>query len=204
MAIDTEEQTTTPSKDGKVKTGTSKSNKKVITIVLVVVGILIILGILGSLLTGYVFKKGAEGFIGAATGDKVKIDDGEVTIKGEDGADLKVNTGSSAKLSEGFPKSDVPVYKGAKIESSSDITVEGSTAYTVVLSTKDSVSDVMEFYKSKLSSGDWKKSFSSNSSYGSTSNFTSESKKMAVTITASDDKDEANTSITLSVRVGDF
>jgi hypothetical protein len=210
MAIDTEETTkksvnsSKSAVSGEGNAASSKgSNNKVLKIVLIVVGVLIVLGIISSVAIGFAIKKGAETFIGAATGSSVKIDgDGDkITITGKDGSSITSSTSSSAELSKDFPKSDVPMYKGAKIEASSDMTIGSTKTYSVNLSTKDKVSSVISFYESEFSSGDWKKIFSTNSSDGSMLNFTSESKSMALTISVQNDEDEGNTAITLSIRV---
>lgn len=185
----------------------SKQNKKVLKIVLIVVAVLVVLGILSSILVGFLFKKGTEKLISSATNDTVKVntgkDGGEVTIGDKDGDGFKLNTGSNAKLPDGYPKSDVPVYKNAKIVSSSDMTLGETKTYSVVLSTKDSVSEVVSFYKKELSGGDWKSTYSTNSKQGSMLMYQSKSKNLTSTVSASRDKDDKETTITLTVREGE-
>lgn len=202
MAIDTEER-----KDDKPTNSTdgvaaSKGNKKVLVIVLSVLGVLLILGIIGSMAVGFLFKKGAESFIDVASGGNVKLntgkDGGEVTIGGKDGDKMKMNVGDNAKLPEDYPKSDVPVYKNAKIVSSTDMTIESAKSFSVQLQTSDSISEVTNFYKDKLSSGDWKQTYSSNTTDNSSAMYQSESKQLAVTMSVS--KDDEGTNISLSVR----
>jgi hypothetical protein len=89
-------------------------------------------------------------------GEKVTFseDGGEVniTVKGEDGAEVKISgDDSGVSLPDGFP-SDVPVYPGATVALSSK-TPEG---VHVLLQTKDGVQDVRRFYQEKLKAAGWK------------------------------------------------
>ena len=214
MAIDTEEHGTVKKTEGSSNVAGAGSqpstdgNKKALKIILIIVGIVIVLGILSSIAIGFALKKGAETVIEAATGSSVKIDasgdGGNVTIKGKDGSSVSSSTGADAKLSKGFPESDVPMYKGAKIESAGDMTISGATSYTVSLSTKDKISSVVSFYETKLSGDGWKKTFSSNSSDGSMLNFTNESKEMDLSLYISTNEDKGNTEITVTLRVGSY
>ena len=209
MAIDTEEGTTksVDSADGKAPSS-KNDNKKVVKIVLIIVGVLIVLGIVSSIAIGFAIKKGAESFIDAATGSSIEInandDGGEVTIKDKDGASITSRTGSSAALPSDFPESDVPMYRGAKIESSGDMTIGDTVTYTVTLSTEDTVSRVVSSYESEFSREGWKKTFSSNADNGSMLVFANEPKEMTLTISVQDGDDEYGTAITLSLRVGTY
>lgn len=210
MAIDTEERTskTTRTASGAVSGDTQKNNnKKLVTIILIVIGALIVLSILGAALMGFVFKKGTESLIDKATDGQVKVntnkDGGEMTFEGENSR-TNVKTGSSAELPKDFPKNDVPVYKNAKIVSTSDTTIDNATTYSVMLSTKDSVADVAKFYKDTFSSGGWKETYSMNANSNSSSaSYINESKQLTTIVSASSE-DGDDTTVTLMVRVGDI
>lgn len=203
MAIDTEKQKTDGPTEPAEGTPARKSNKKVLIIVLSIVGVLIVLSIIGSMLVGFLFKKGAESFIDIATDGNVKVDTGKdggtVTISGEDGDEIKTKVGNNATLPDDFPKSEVPIYKNAKIVGSTDVTIEGTQAFAIQLLTNDSISEVNDFYKDKLSGDDWERIASTNTISMSTSMYRSKSKQLAVTVTSMIDKGDTN--ISLSVRL---
>lgn len=163
MAIDTEERVDSPkaaAAPGVPVTPGAKapvSNKKVITIVLIVVGALVVLGIVGSILSTFMLKKGAETLLGAATGGTVKIDtkgdDAEISIKTKDG---EIKSGSSQKLPKDFPES-VPLYNGkATLEGVSSMKVaDQGASYTLTYNVSDKPEAVRAFYEKELAQNGW-------------------------------------------------
>lgn len=137
MAIDTEERTT----GSGGASGGSGNNKKVLIIVGVVLGVLVLLSIVGALVSTFVIKKGIEKTTGISVSDNGR---GSVTIKGKDGSSFSAG---DKKLPDGFPKDAVPLYKGAKIISTSKIAVDGKTNYAVALGTNDSQEQASKFYE---------------------------------------------------------
>lgn len=115
---------------------------------LVVALVLALVALVG--LTGC--AKIAEKAIEDATGVSVDEDDGTVTIEGEDGASITVND-EGTELPEGYPD-DAPVYDGT-IASAWESTDQGKTTYMVSVTTKDSIGDVVDWYKSELESEGW-------------------------------------------------
>lgn len=59
----------------------------------------------------------------------------------------------------GFP-SDMPIYPGARLTSAGNFTSNGTTSWSMVWQTLDSVDKVQAFYTAKLAQGDWAISFS--------------------------------------------
>ncbi|MDN5819342.1 MAG: hypothetical protein L0H36_02060 [bacterium] len=208
MAIDTEERTTktTPAKTGKgaAPEPAAANNKKVIKIVLIVVGAVIVLAIIGSIASAFLIKKGTESFINTVTDGKAQVDSdkGEVTIKGEDGSQMTTRT-TDAEIPEGYPESDVPVYKNADIKTATDMNIDDSSSYTMSLTTRDSAAQVMKFYKAELSGGGWKRTYSTNSSGTSMASYSNKSKNMTAIIGSTNDKDGGDTTISLTVRTSE-
>lgn len=210
MAIDTEERgkkdapVASASTDKTSKAAPADNNKKVIKIVLIVVGVVIVLAIIGSIASAFLIKKGTESFISGVTGGKAQVDSdkGEVTIKGENGSEVTTQT-SNAEIPDGYPTADVPVYENAHLESSSDMHMENMQSYTLRYTTDDNAKQVVKFYKSELSGDGWKNSYSTNSGETSMASFMNESKDMSVTVSATDNQDDGKTSLGLSVRITD-
>lgn len=92
-------------------------------------------------------EKAAEAVIESKTGEKVDIDqkDGKLRVQSKDGKGTFV-VGEN-KVPDDFPK-NVPVYPGAKVESSMAGTgAQGDTGFMLTLSTPDPVEKVGAFYK---------------------------------------------------------
>lgn len=139
------------------------SNKKVLIIVAIVVGALIIFGIISSLIVGGLIskstKQAAERGLEAISGGQVSVDknsgkDTYTFTSKEDGS--KVQVGSNVSIPDGFPKDIFPIYKNAVLVSSSNHSKDNSgRTYTVLFSTKDSSSQVSEFYKNVFTQNGW-------------------------------------------------
>ncbi len=91
-----------------------------------------------------VAEKAAEKAVEAATGVKVESDKNSVTVKGKDGEQVTFSNSEDGKIPEGFP---LPVYRGAKVLSGSDVKSEGKTLWVVELQVKGDVTDVADFYE---------------------------------------------------------
>lgn len=206
MAIDTEERTK-KSKNTNTDGKPGSSNKKAITIVLIIVGVLVLLGVVGTLATGFLVKKGTEGVISRVSGGKVDIDTSDdsanLAIKGEGGEELEMNTGKDVKLSENYPKSEVPIYKGAEVKSSSDMSGDSMNIHSVTLETDDKVRSVIKFYEESFSGTDWQQTYSANMDGASRLMYSNEEKGISATVSASSNDDTSRTSIVLSVTVNE-
>lgn len=201
MAIDTEERTSTSTPTPTQGTGSApanaptgapaaKSNKKVITIVLVVVGVLVLLGIAGSIASTFLLKKGAESLIGAATGGAVEINTGsgdkaDVKIKTKDG---EITSGANQKMPADFPKS-VPIYKAdAKLVNVMTFnTNEKGKTFALYYELKDSPDKVFAFYEKELVTNGWEIVTSATSNSSSTIIAKNESKSQDVYVSVAED-----------------
>jgi hypothetical protein len=96
-----------------------------------------------SSLTETVTKKAVE----KTTGVSVDKDNGKVKVKTKEG-EAEIEAGKN-KLPDGFPE-NFPIYEGAKIASSTKMTIDQGTSYSVQLDVDDSVSKVGEYYKKAL------------------------------------------------------
>lgn len=162
-----------------------KSSNKTVIIIVVIVVILVILGIVGSILSGLFAKKVAEktteSIISGVTNGAVDVDtkNNSVTITGEDGTTTTIGS----KLPNNFP-SDIPVYPGATVTSSSVTNGDAeSVTSSATLSTSDSLEKVKAYYDGQLSKDGWTQQDSLN--LGSIVNYvvTKNNRQLAVTIT---------------------
>lgn len=117
--------------------------------------VMVALALLGSLLLATGCQKAAEeateAAIEGATGIDVETDEDKVTIEGEDGSSVEIQSGG--ELAEDFP-SDAPVYD-APIESSGRIGTEGALSWTVVQTTSDDFDEVVAYFEGELASKGW-------------------------------------------------
>lgn len=203
MAIDTEERTNNSSKNSSTRSG----NKKPIIIILIIVGVLAVLGIVSSLITGHLAKKGAESFLSGVTGDKVKIDTnkdgGKVTVGDNDNKTEFDTSGSgSVSLNSKFPKDDVKIYPGARIKASSGSSSEsGGILTNALLETKDDKNKVLNFYEDFFNKeGGWEQTYSSETNDGFVQSWANKSKDLSVALTIGTDEKKL-TSIVLTVTI---
>ena len=98
-----------------------------------------------------VAEKVAEKTIEKSTGGKAKVDldKGEVRIKTEEGEVVM-----KGDLPENMPQ-DVPVYPGATVAGSWQVTEEEGGGLTLNLQTEDEVEKVVAFYKERLPEEGW-------------------------------------------------
>lgn len=161
------------------------NNKKILIIVVSVVVMLFIAQALFSP------ERVAERMIENSVGGNVDFnaDDGQIEIKGEDGESMKVSTGKKTELPKDWPSS-VPVFPNSSIDyvASVDGYNGGGVSHTVTLSTKESIEDVVNFYKDELVKNGWKIAQTITTSDGSMISATKdENNSVAVYIGANDD-----------------
>jgi len=92
-------------------------------------------------------EKATEAAVEKATGVQVDKDGEQITIKGEDGAELTAS--SDGELPDGFP-SDVPVFEGKVVSS-----IKAEKGFSVTIEAEAGVMDVFDFYKDKLPAEGW-------------------------------------------------
>lgn len=98
-------------------------------------------------------QSAAEKATKGATGVEVDTDDNKVTVTGEDGEQVEIQSGD--ELPDEFPD-DVPMYDDAKIMASNKYSAEGKTTFTVAYEVSADVKDVFDWYKEELQKDDWK------------------------------------------------
>ncbi len=83
-------------------------------------------------------------------------DDGQGTmqIKGDDGEQINISTGENIKLPDNWPSS-IPLPNDAKISYAQSGGSADGSGQTVAFTTRDSMSEVTEFYKSELADKGW-------------------------------------------------
>lgn len=143
------QDTTKPAGD-TVVTETKHSNNKVLVIVLVVIGVLVVMGVAGSLLIGKVFQKAGESILENATNTEVSTDkDGNTTIQSKDG---NYSTSTEQKLPTDFP-TGVLLYPEQKLTGSSKVKNNNDTFWAVTAEVNDTVAETAE--KLKTLYADW-------------------------------------------------
>lgn len=88
-------------------------------------------------------EKAVGNLVEQATGVSVDEDEGTVTIKGKDGEQVEIS-GTEGKLAEGFP---LPLYDGAKVNSSGRMSVNGKTSYTAEIAFGGDATAVADYYE---------------------------------------------------------
>lgn len=156
----------TPASDTPKTPAVPAKSKGLPTIAKVAIGcvaVLIVLGIVSTLVVGYVVKKAGktilEKAIESKTGVKTNLEDvakGKMTFTDEKtGQKVEVGTG---KIPDTFPK-DFPVYPGSKVTSSlSGTGTEEKNGFWLTLTTQDAFDKVAAYYKTNLKSNGWKTS----------------------------------------------
>lgn len=94
-------------------------------------------------------QKLAEKAVESSTNSDIDISDDKFTVNTNEGS---MQWGEGAELPDDFP-SDVPIYKNAKVTSSSTSTAD--QGYSASLSTTDSQSTVADYYKAELEKQGW-------------------------------------------------
>lgn len=152
-----------------------KKKDNTLKIVLIVVGVLVGLGIIGTIASmvflGSLFNNAV---------DNVNPADGSVTIQSDDGT-VKTNVGEDAKLADGFP-TDVPIFEPSTLKASSKV---DNTQFSAVATTASSVADVTNYYKSQMASQGWTNSLDSSSDGSSLLTFAKDNRTASVVVTTS-------------------
>ena len=117
-----------------------------------IVGGVVVVLLVGGVINRWMGKTAAEKVIEAATGGKAQVntDNGEVTVKTDQGT-----YSTSDKIPSDFP-SDVPVYSGAKVQSSVATSQQQGSGHYLALETTDSLDKVSAWYKSQVVDKGWK------------------------------------------------
>lgn len=129
-----------------------KNSNKTLVIVLIVVGVLVVLGIVGTILAGTLFKKAGEAIVENATGTEVITNkDGTTTVESKDGS---ASVSTEQKLPSDFP-TNIPLYPDQKIIGSYKQKTTSGNYWQVTSETSDSVSKVVNNVKEAYSKAPW-------------------------------------------------
>lgn len=189
---------TSPAADSKdeVVTETKHSNKKTLTIVLVIVGILVALSILGTVLAATVFKKAGESIIESATDTKITTSsDGTTTIESKDGS-ASYTASAEQKLPTDFP-TGIPLYAGQKITGSYKQKTTSGNYWQITSETSDDIAKVSASVKDAYSKAPWTSDGEVESDGSFTLSYSKTGYKVSVFITESSDM--SKTSLTYTV-----
>lgn len=131
-------------------TETKHSSNKVLVIVLVVIGVLLLVGVIGSILVSRLFKNASQTIIESATNSTISTDrEGNMTIETEDGT---MSSSVEQKLPTDFPES-VPIYESQKITNSYKSKNDSGNYWQIITEVDSKVDMVASTLKSKYS--DW-------------------------------------------------
>lgn len=138
-----------------------KSSNKTLIIVLAVVGGLVALGVIGSIVTAVILGNMGKTLFETATNSTINTNGGETTIKSNDGSS---SVSVSAKLPEGFP-SDISLYPGQTIVSSSRVKTGEDTSWGITAETKDDAAKTVAGLKSLYSGWNMESEVETNGAY---------------------------------------
>ncbi len=170
--------------------GSTKKKDNTLKIVLIVVGVIVGLGIIGTILATVFFAS----LFNSAT-DGVDVDDGTVTIKSDDG-NVTTTAGAGATLADGWP-SDVPIFEPSTLQSSSKAE---NTSFSAVATTASSVADVTAYYKAQMASQGWATQLDSTSGDGTLLTFSKGNRTSSVIVsTSAEESSNEKTGFVVSV-----
>jgi hypothetical protein len=129
-----------------------------VVLILGCLGVLVVLGIIISLLAGYLFKKVVPSIIQngieSKTGIKIDTKDGKESFSITDkNTGAKLDFGKS-EIPENFPK-DFPLYPGAKPSGSLSGGKKADNGFWLMLTTPDTLEKVDEFYSTNFKKQGW-------------------------------------------------
>ena len=96
-------------------------------------------------------QKAAEKYIEGRTDADIDLNDDGFEITDKEGNTISAKTGQ--ELPSGWPE-NVPYYKKGKIEQSSSMALPQGKNYAIVISSNDSIDDIISYYKNEFGS-DW-------------------------------------------------
>ena len=164
----TNEQTNTPTDDSVVvPPKKSSGGNKTLLIVGAVVLILVIIpsvafGVFAFWLSsGNNANKLTEGIVESTTGADINTEDGSLSITNKDGDQFSV--GGEQDYADDFP-SEIPKYPGGSVNSNIRSSSSGDTYWSNSVSTKDSMTKVLAYFKTEMSSWTEETTFTVNNS----------------------------------------
>ncbi|HWA51732.1 MAG TPA: hypothetical protein VG895_01600 [Patescibacteria group bacterium] len=117
--------------------------------------IVVILIILGLIFSGVIIKKVITGAIQQKTGVSVNVDNNNKSLTYTDPKTGQTLSIGNNKIPDNFPK-DFPIYPGSSVTTSLSGNQNGQgNGYWLTLNTKDSVDQVISYYKTNLQTNGW-------------------------------------------------
>lgn len=169
----------------------AKKKDNTLKIVLIVVGVLVGLGILGTIASIVFFSS----LFNAAT-DGVDVDgngNGTVTVKSDSG-ESTATYGEGATLNDGFPD-DVPIFEPSTLVASSKIDDKN---YSASAKTSKSTADVLAYYKTELTNAGWENTYEATFEDSAIATYKKGTRGVNVTAGTQQDDKKENTFFTVS------
>lgn len=160
------EEKSTPTEVKASEAKPKKGNKMILIIIIVVVALCVLCSGIG-LVFQFVINKASDEVSDNLTEESINnaIENGvEKSIEDntDKNSDVDFSLNGDAKLPDGFP-SEVKMYDGAKISSSTRVKDDnGNYEYTVIATADASGEDVVDFFKSSLEKKGWEVTSESN------------------------------------------
>lgn len=175
----------------------SANQKKIVKIMLIVVGVIVLLSILGTLLLGWLGARIGTNILEQATDGDISVNDEGVSYSGNDG---ETEFATNQELAEDFPE-EVPVYEPSELVSSSRMSQEDEIIWSAAFGTESSVSEVYEFYENTLDTNGWNvnTSFESGNRRSIGAQNEAAELKLQLSITADSGQADEQTGVTLTV-----
>lgn len=167
----------------------AKKKDNTLKIVLIVVGVLVGLGVLGTIATivffGTLFDKATDG---------VDVDgNGTVTVQSDNG-ESTASYGEGATLQDGFPD-DVPIFEPSTLVASSKIDDKN---YSASAKTSKSTADVLAYYKAELVKGGWENTYEASFADSAIATYKKGTRSVNVTAGVQDNDPKEKTFFTVS------
>lgn len=143
-----------PSQTPVTPTPASKPVSKRWILYVLLAGLLLVAGC--NMVVGLVMSTVAEKAMEMGTGVDIDQKNGTMTFqKGDDSMTFATGDGDAAvELPEGFPE-DFPLPDNLKIETSSNMAMEGKQVYMIGFDTYEPANDLAAFYKQELTARGW-------------------------------------------------
>lgn len=164
---------------GGTDSAPAKKKNNTLKIVLIVVGVLVGLGIIGTVLMVVFFSA----LFKSATENVSSNGDGTVTLQSDDG-NTKTTVGENVELTQGFP-SDVPIFEPSTLLASSKT---DESDFSAVARTAKSIEEVSSYYKTTMAAQGWASQLDSATSDGTFLTFQKDNRTSSVVVTTNSDE----------------
>lgn len=162
---DNQSKNTKKSLDDQTPEPASASQKNALKIVVIVIGVFVVLGILGTIAFGVFGAKIAENAIESATNSEIETSsDGSVNIKSNNNnSETSIQAGDNAELPDDLPEA-VPVYEPHTVNTASSYSSEDTKVWNISFSSDSPPEEINDFYESELETNGWEIKSTTNAS----------------------------------------